>query len=137
MEAMLPLKPESICVDINKLVTDCTAAHHNMLSVLTVIAIVMTLTATRFKRALETNATLPKKPRRKPREGHEGGSRFSADCAWLTSGNGTETYWITGVGMSRLKVCESGVLVVALDIVCDQCLPCLDPIVSDATGLES
>ena len=60
MKAMLPLKPESICVDINKLVTDCTAAHHNMLSVLTVLALVMTLTATRFKRALETNAALPK-----------------------------------------------------------------------------
>ena len=27
-------------------------------------------------------------------------------------------------------------LVITLDIVCDQCLLCLDPIVSDATGLE-
>ena len=60
MEAMLPLKPESICVDIKKLMDDCTAVHHNMLSILTVIAIVMTLTASRFKRALETNAPLPK-----------------------------------------------------------------------------
>ena len=41
------------------LIVDCTAVHHNMMSLLTIILLIMTLTAKRFVRALEENSTPP------------------------------------------------------------------------------
>lgn len=45
---------------LNDLVTQSATVHHNLLSILTIIALIMTLTTKRFARAIESNAEPPK-----------------------------------------------------------------------------
>lgn len=45
---------------LNELVTQSATVHHNLLSILTIIALIMTLTTKRFVRAIDSNAEPPK-----------------------------------------------------------------------------
>jgi len=45
---------------VQDLVRKCTAIHHNLLSLLTIVALVMTLASKRFARSIETQSSPPK-----------------------------------------------------------------------------